>query len=403
MLQFSGLLRVASLDAEVNISVPGLPSGQQFKFTLPQSANSVIRDGSDNADTLLFKNIFLTDDMFVAASTSHERTSTGKSFQFNFQLGSLGAFQSRPVNLISTPPKKRKSSCNKVSPGEGLNCSRVALFNRVKGQTGSTRYLSVSVDRKDNGDSVRLECSSTRWEPFSILFTAKNAQTALTNGSVIRLKSSSSDSSVTTNDHRSVVRNMQKVLLEYAQMPGFLGASVDTSSKVELFDTLSENCAWTLAQVDSCTYSWLNRPVTDLTLPFAAAPSPNILSCNVINSHAKTALVLRFEFPAAMEGRDASGWDIFLGNHPLVQFYESLSGECVELACEISNDLLESSGAGPLSLAETEEIGVEPFLINNNPQQSASKAREGLPLLMTRRVNGVLYDTGLSIGSINSR
>ncbi|KAG0910260.1 hypothetical protein G6F60_011341 [Rhizopus arrhizus] len=79
----------------------------------------------------------------------------------------IGTFHSKPIKVISKPSKKRQSVKNMdlcIHHG-----TTVALFNRVRAQTISTKYLGVSsLDSQQKDRGTCFVTRTTSWDPFLI-------------------------------------------------------------------------------------------------------------------------------------------------------------------------------------------------------------------------------------------
>ncbi|KAI9021480.1 hypothetical protein CLU79DRAFT_753513 [Phycomyces nitens] len=88
--------------------------------------------------------------------------------QVNIQLSSgldLGTFSSRGIKVISKPSKKRQSARNmELCIHHG---TPISLFNRIRSQTVSTKYLGVSTGSKD-GSGACFVARTGSWDPFVI-------------------------------------------------------------------------------------------------------------------------------------------------------------------------------------------------------------------------------------------
>ncbi|RXK41567.1 hypothetical protein M231_01066 [Tremella mesenterica] len=76
----------------------------------------------------------------------------------------IGVFESKEIKVISKPSKKKSSKMGELLINHG---STIALFNRVKSQTTSTRYLGVTLDMTRFTGSDGRPVSGARPPPLS--------------------------------------------------------------------------------------------------------------------------------------------------------------------------------------------------------------------------------------------
>ncbi|CAO3662129.1 unnamed protein product [Rhizopus stolonifer] len=85
------------------------------------------------------------------------------------QLGNgltLGTFQSKGIKVISKPSKKRQNAKNmELCVHHGTT---ISLFNRIRSQTVSTKYLGVSVTNDSNNNGTCFVSRTGVWDPFVI-------------------------------------------------------------------------------------------------------------------------------------------------------------------------------------------------------------------------------------------
>eukprot|EP00127_Corallochytrium_limacisporum_P007320 Clim_evm7s247 gene=Clim_evmTU7s247 len=81
----------------------------------------------------------------------------------------VGVFESKPIKVISKPSKKKQSS--KSSDLSIFSGTEVSLFNRLRSQTVSTKYLTVAQSGHGEGQRGRnmtLQADNTRWTSFRL-------------------------------------------------------------------------------------------------------------------------------------------------------------------------------------------------------------------------------------------
>ncbi|KAI9475993.1 MAG: beta-trefoil DNA-binding domain-containing protein [Benjaminiella poitrasii] len=99
------------------------------------------------------------------------------------QLGNgaqLGTFPSKGIKVISKPSKKRQSIKNmELCIHHGTT---ISLFNRIRSQTVSTKYLGVSNGHNSDSNGTCFVARTGSWDPFVIWIvdTARSSETTTT-------------------------------------------------------------------------------------------------------------------------------------------------------------------------------------------------------------------------------
>lgn len=293
----------------------------------------------------------------------------------------LGTFRTAMITVISKPIKKIRSDrpdmCIKAN-------SPVALFNRVRGQTVSTRYLCV-----DGAGDTNCGLTSSGWSAFELVSAGDIPQGAMTvekqlsrkaallcHGQTFRLKDSLTgkmsppivlhkvDKNMVLMDNDEPVSQLMKVAL---CVPSAGNQYLSVNDGVVSYHKaiphpdnanraiIMEGAAWTISSTKSIEYSFadmrrsVSSSVTGDSVPIHSVPS--CFGASIISRNGEPIVELRGE------GLDVS-LVCFVGRHRL--------------------DTLASSGQSTLHVII--------------PKELTDKAKEDMPLLLARK-DGVLFPT----------
>ncbi|KAL7075385.1 hypothetical protein ACQ4LE_005261 [Meloidogyne hapla] len=333
---------------------------------------------------------------------------------FSYACGGidLGTFSSQRIKVISKPSKKKQSmkssDCKYLCVSNG---SKIALFNRLRSQTVSTRYLHV-----ENGC---FHASSTKWGAFHINsdnpqpFTTNNSnnQTSaiITYGSIVQLVDAQN---IALPRLRIRKVDKQMVLLDpssqgepVSQLHKCAFQMVDTSGAViagqeSLYlclshdkiiqhqavridpnrHQISDGAAWTIISTDKSEYRWA-EPLTGIgsfaRLPIT--PMPQLHNLNISNTETE----IKSEIPTNIElnGSNFSpSIRVWLGATPT---------ETIFCSSERLNCLIPSLNSICSDLGFTTETAI---LANSNN----GNEKLDVPILLIREEDSVVFPTSLS-------
>uniref|UniRef100_A0A672ZEX5 Recombination signal binding protein for immunoglobulin kappa J region-like n=1 Tax=Sphaeramia orbicularis TaxID=375764 RepID=A0A672ZEX5_9TELE len=199
----------------------------------------------------------------------------------------VGSFQSRMIKVISKPSQKRQSMKNAdlcIS-----SCSRVALFNRLRSQTVSTRYLSV-----DRGAFI---ASARQWTAFTITM---GSESFICYGSVVQLVCTESGVTLPPMVIRKVnkqhaildvdepVSQLHKCAFQFRDNPhSYLCLSNETIIQYQAQSTvrdpsrvvLNDGSCWTIIGVEAVEFTF-NQGVACIQTPVSPFPVITTLEVN---------------------------------------------------------------------------------------------------------------------------
>jgi recombining binding protein (suppressor of hairless) len=213
----------------------------------------------------------------------------------------LGTFASKPIKVISKPTRKKSSVANADMCIE--SGSEIALFNRIRSQAGSTRYLAGSANGFD---------SSTRdWSTLKITNAssihrgradgAQNLGDRINYAAEIVLEDEENNMVSSTFEIRKVEKNtvvasasdpvsqLQKIALHIKGSDraylGFFDGKVQAcvasgtlkdNSSGEMRDYISDGCVWTIASTDRVEYTFCDQRPSSTNTVIPVEPVPTV-------------------------------------------------------------------------------------------------------------------------------
>ncbi|ORX81409.1 LAG1-DNAbind-domain-containing protein [Basidiobolus meristosporus CBS 931.73] len=167
---------------KLTIGIPGESGQQQGILEWSGPSNSTVDSSaveSSSVGRCVAKHLFIND-----ADEKRKRVEVLVNVQSSAGHA-MGTFISKPIKVISKPSKKRQSVKNmELCIHHGTT---ISLFNRIRSQTVSTKYLGVSTPSSSSsafGNSACFVARTGRWDPFVIWLVDLNRRNTSTEQNV---------------------------------------------------------------------------------------------------------------------------------------------------------------------------------------------------------------------------
>ncbi|EGD77877.1 hypothetical protein PTSG_09511 [Salpingoeca rosetta] len=198
----------------------------------------------------------------------------------------VGTFTSKPIKVISKPPKKKNNAARSQSDLCVETGSEIALFNRVRSQSGKTRYL---VGDREEGFKI----DTSFWSTFTVDVVPgddsqqarQSAATFVNYGSTVTLTCSNTNQKLgpflvrrvenrkLTDADNDPVSQLQKVAFQATEgARGFVTMVEDgkvgyrsPKALASGAQQLTDASLWTVTSCDRVTFSFCEPPRPDVT------------------------------------------------------------------------------------------------------------------------------------------
>ncbi|KAI1705474.1 beta-trefoil DNA-binding domain-containing protein [Ditylenchus destructor] len=381
---FNGQSNSLDLCCYIGISSPiEPPIQQQEKLMTEQEKVLVEFNGKDFCSVRT---------LYISDSDKRKYFTLDTNFFYNFiPTGTpcdLGNFASQRIKVISKPSKKKQSmkstDCKYLCIAGG---TKVALFNRLRSQTVSTRFLHV--------ENEKFNASSNKWGAFTIyLVDEEDEETSPTSenycvkdgyvnyGSIVRLVDSATGwalpnlrickvekNEVLLNIENEPVSQLHKCALQMLDQDSvYLCLNND---KIQLIEakrnnnathTICDGAAWTIISTDTTEYRFYEAlgPVQTQVTP---VPMITGLNMEASESHLAYIEISGYNFLASLT--------VWLGSEPIETYVRSTE----LIRCPLP----------PLSKLNCEW-----------PSGRTAEDKVEFPLSLVRH-DGVIYATSLSV------
>ncbi|KAI9318162.1 hypothetical protein BX666DRAFT_1935478 [Dichotomocladium elegans] len=300
-------------------------------------------------------------------------TEKRKLIRVSVDIPRLGTFYSNPIKVISKPSKKRQSSMKHLELCIHHG-STIALFNRIRSQTVSTKYLGVNTA---NTTCLDFVAQPNAWDPFLIWAAdgqagplhynqrvhLQSVKTGLRSPVLIirRSKVNGSQACATAiGNNDDPISQMHRIVLEFAESPGSFLGCVSERVLVVPMEATDDSVIWTVIGTDCTTYRFRTLP-TLTNAETGVTPFPTVRQAVVVDDIHRTL---------KLEGTHLGDHlQVWLGDIQTTEVETTPEGG---ITCRLpTSDILLSS---PLVVIEEE---------NNK-----------LPIMLVRAADGTMYQTG---------